>query len=47
MKEGNLDQYIAEFNQLANLAKRNDETRGLIPLFRQGLPYGLAQSCMN
>ena len=47
MKEGNLDQYIAEFNRLANLAERNDETRGLIPLFRQGLPYGLAQSCMN
>ncbi len=47
MKEGNLDQYIAEFNCLANLAERNDETRGLIPLFRQGLPYGLAQSCMN
>ena len=21
--------------------------RGLIPLFRQGLPYGLAQACMN
>ncbi len=33
MKEGNLDQYIAEFNRLANLAKRNDEMRGLIPLF--------------
>ena len=32
---------------MANLAKRNDETRGLIPLFRQGLPYGLAQACMN
>ncbi len=47
MKEGNLDQYIAEFNRLANLAERNNETRGLIPLFRQGLPYGLAQSCMN
>ncbi len=47
MKEGNLDQYVAEFNQLANLANRNDETRGLIPLFRQGLPYGLAQACMN
>jgi len=47
MKEGNLDQYIAEFNQLANLAEQNDKTRGLIPLFRQGLPYGLAQSCMN
>jgi len=24
-----------------------DKTRGLIPLFRQGLPYGLAQACMN
>ncbi len=47
MKEGNLDQYIAEFNRLANLAKQNNKTRGLIPLFRQGLPYGLAQSCMN
>jgi len=47
MKEGNLDQYIAKFNQLANLAERNNKTRGLIPLFRQGLPYGLAQACMN
>ncbi len=47
MKEGNLDQYIAEFNQLANLAEQNNETRDLIPLFRQGLPYRLAQSCMN
>ncbi len=47
MKEGNLDQYVAEFNRLANLANQNDKTRGLIPLFRQGLPYGLAQSCMN
>jgi len=47
MKEGNLDQYIAEFNRLANLAERNDKMRGLIPLFRQGLPYRLAQSCMN
>ncbi len=47
MKEGNLDQYVAEFNRLVNLAERNDETRGLIPLFQQGLPYGLAQSCMN
>ncbi len=33
MKEGNLDQYIAEFNSLATPAERNDETRGLIPLF--------------
>ncbi len=47
MKEGNLDQYVAEFNQLTNLADRNDETRGLIPLFRQGLLYRLAQACMN
>ena len=47
MKEGNLDQYVAKFNWLANLAERNDETRGLIPLFWQGLPYGLAQACMN
>jgi len=47
MKEGNLDQYIAKFNRLMNLARRNDETRGLIPLFRQGLPYGLSQACMN
>ncbi len=47
MKDGNLDQYIAEFNQLTHLADRNDETRGLIPLFHQGLPYGLAQACMN
>ena len=47
MKEGNLDQYIAKFNQLANLAERNNKTRGLIPLFRQGLPYRLAQACMN
>ncbi len=47
MKEGNLNQFIAKFNRLANLAERNDETRGLIPLFRQGLPYRLAQACMN
>ncbi len=47
MKEGNLDQYVAKFNQLTNLADRNNETRGLIPLFRQGLPYRLAQACMN
>ncbi len=47
MKDGNLDQYVAEFNRLSHLAERNDETRGLIPLFRQGLPYGLAQACMN
>src|SRR6266436_6704208 len=47
MKDGNLDQYVAEFNQLSHLADRNDETRGLIPLFHQGLPYGLAQACMN
>ncbi len=47
MKDGNLDQFIAEFNRLTHLADRNDETRGLIPLFRQGLPYGLAQACMN
>src|SRR6266436_5230066 len=47
MKDGNLDQYVAEFNQLSHLADRNDKTRGLIPLFRQGLPYRLAQACMN
>ncbi len=47
MKDRNLDQYIAKFNWLTHLANRNDETRGLIPLFRQGLPYGLAQACMN
>src|SRR6266481_2901009 len=47
MKDGNLDQYVAEFNRLSHLADRNDETRGLIPLFRQGLPYSLAQACMN
>ncbi len=47
MKDGNLDQYVAEFNRLSHLANRNDETRGLIPLFRQGLLYGLAQACMN
>jgi len=47
IKDGNLDQYIAKFNRLSHLADRNDETRGLIPLFRQGLPYGLAQACMN
>ncbi len=47
MKDGNLDQFIAEFNQLTHLADWNDETRGLIPLFHQGLPYGLAQACMN
>ncbi len=47
MKDGNLDQFIAEFNRLTHLADRNDETRGLIPLFHQGLPYGLAQACMN
>src|SRR6266478_7783993 len=47
MKDGNLDQYVAEFNRLSHLADRNDEARGLIPLFRQGLPYGLAQACMN
>ncbi len=33
--------------RLSHLADRNDETRGLIPLFCQGLPYGLAQACMN
>src|SRR6266403_3539969 len=47
MKDGNLDQYMAEFNWLSHLADWNDETRGLIPLFCQGLPYGLAQACMN
>ncbi len=47
MKDGNLDQYVAKFNRLSHLANRNDETRGLIPLFHQGLPYGLAQACMN
>ncbi len=47
MKDGNLDQYVAEFNRLSHLADRNNKTRGLIPLFRQGLPYGLAQACMN
>ncbi len=47
MKDGNLDQYIAKFNRLTHLADRNDETRGLIPLFHQGLLYGLAQACMN
>ncbi len=47
MKDGNLDQFIAEFNRLTHLADRNNETRGLIPLFHQGLPYGLAQACMN
>ncbi len=47
MKDRNLDQYVAEFNWLSHLADRNDEMRGLIPLFRQGLPYGLAQACMN
>src|SRR6266478_2328966 len=27
MKDGNLDQYVAEFNRLSHLADRNDETR--------------------
>jgi len=47
MTEGDLDKYIAHFNCLVILSGREDKTRGLVPLFKEGLPYGLAQACMN
>ncbi len=47
MTEGDLDKFIAHFNHLVILSGREDEMRGLVPLFKEGLPYRLAQACMN
>src|SRR6266478_3925996 len=47
MTDGDLDKFIAHFNHLVIISGREDETRGLVPLFKEGLPFGLAQACMN
>jgi len=47
MTEGDLDRFIAQFNHLVIILGREDKTRGLVPLFKEGLPFGLAQACMN
>ena len=47
MTDGDLDKFITHFNHLVILLGREDKTRGLVPLFKEGLPYGLAQACMN
>ncbi len=47
MTDRDLDKFIAHFNHLVIVSGREDETRGLVPLFKEGLPFGLAQACMN
>jgi len=47
MTNGDLDKFIAHFNCLVIISEREDETRGLVPLFKEGLPFSLAQACMN
>jgi len=47
MTEGDLDQFITQFNRLIIISGREDKTRGLVPLFKEGLPFRLAQAYMN
>jgi len=47
MTDGDLDKFITHFNHLVIISGRKDEMRGLVPLFKEGLPFGLAQACMN
>jgi len=47
MTNGDLDKFITHFNCLVIISEREDKTRGLVPLFKEGLPFSLAQACMN
>ena len=46
MKEGNIDQYIADFQLLAMDANINFDEPMVLQLFYFGLPPGLAEKCI-
>jgi len=47
MKEGNVDQYIAEFQQLAHRANLNVNDAGNTRMFAAGLPSKLADTYID
>jgi retrotransposon gag protein len=47
MKEGNIDQYIADFSLLAMDAQVDPDEPTVLPLFYQGLPQRLAEKCIE
>lgn len=47
MKDGNLNAYIAEFQDLANCARLNINAPNTLKTFVQGLPDGLWQECIR
>ena len=47
MKEGNVNEYIAQFTSLVHRAGMDPNDPSTMRLFAQGLPKGLADSCIN
>jgi hypothetical protein len=47
MKEGNIDQYIADFSLLAMNAQVDPNEPTVLMLFYQGLPQRLAEKCIE
>jgi len=47
MKGGNVDQYIAEFQQLAHRANLNVNDAGNTRMFAARLPFKLAETCID
>lgn len=47
MKDGNVDKYIADFEELARRAGHNVDDPANLQLFAQGLPVRLAENCIK
>ena len=47
MKDGNVDQYIAEFQELADRGNLDVDEPSNLRLFARGLPTGLAETCID
>ena len=47
MKDGNVDKYITQFSSLAHCAGMDPNDPSTLQLFAQGLPRGLADSCID
>lgn len=47
MKDGNVDQYIARFRQLALLGGHNIDQPSVINLFALGMPNALTDACLD
>ena len=47
MKDGNVDQYIAEFQEFADRGNLDTDEPSNLRLFARGLPTGLAETCID